>query len=429
MINKNAEASIISACMFSELAVTKSIEKLTAEDFRDITHRNMFEAISDLFNDNKSIDMLTIADRMTENGKEVDMLHINDISDLVMLDTSIDSHIDIVKKNTLTINTKKITAEIGNKIARNEDIAEVIDYGREEFMNIDTKDKNLTFTAEEAAMTAVQQTQEIQTNKVQIGLQTDIYELNKFVIFKKQEVVVVAAKKSVGKSALLSQFALYNARKGKRGAFIMLEGTASSLTNREISRIGSIDYGDITMGRMNAEQMERYREASEIFSKYPILISTERGLTFPQIHSKLVTFKNILGRLDWIVIDYIQKIKTNKGHSRQRELADLSEEFTTMAQHFDCPTFIGSQVNHEGITREAEDLENDADIVLKLRRPVFEHKSKFVKTTQFPQLNGDDMPNDYATLQITKNRNGRTGGVELRSMLEFQRFEDWQKVY
>ena len=133
MINKNAEASIIRACMFSELAVTKSIEKLTADYFRYITQRNMFEAISDLFNDNKSIDMLTIADRMTENGKEVDMLHLNDISDLVMLDTSIDSHIDIVKKNTLTINTKKITAEIGNKIARNEDIAEVINEEFEEF--------------------------------------------------------------------------------------------------------------------------------------------------------------------------------------------------------------------------------------------------------------------------------------------------------
>jgi len=137
--------------------------------------------------------------------------------------------------------------------------------------------------------------------------------------------------------------------------------------------------------------------------------------------------RNKLGNLDFIVIDYIQKIRTPKGHSRQRELADVSEELGVLAQDFDCPVFALSQVNHDGITREAEDMENDADVVLKLRREVFEHKSKFVKTTKFPQLNGVDMPEDYSVIQITKNKNGKTGGVELRSMLQFQRFEDWNK--
>ena len=429
MINKNAEASIISACMFSELAVTKSIEKLTAEDFRDITHRNMFEAISDLFNDNKSIDMLTIADRMTENGKEVDMLHLNDISDLVMLDTSIDSHIDIVKNNTLKVEAKKITAEVNNKIGSDEDITKVIDYAREEFMNIDNNQEDFVFTSQEAVIEAMKQTQHIHTNKVQIGLQTDIYELNKKVLFKAGNLIVVAAKKSVGKSVLASQFGFHNARKGKNGVMFNMEMTKEELVNREIARVGTIDYADISMGKMNAEQMVRYQEAGEEISKYPVIISTKRGITLPQIHSKLLMFKNKLNSLDFVVIDYIQLIKTPKGHSRQRELAEISNELKGMAQYFDCPFIVLSQVNHEGITREAEDLENDADIVLKLRRPVFEHKSKFVKTTQFPQLNGEDMPDDYATLQITKNRNGRTGGVELRSMLEFQRFEDWQKVY
>ena len=208
-----------------------------------------------------------------------------------------------------------------------------------------------------------------------------------------------------------------------------MEMTKEELVNREIARIGSIDYADISMGKMNKDQMEKYQTAGEEISQYPVIISTKRGLTLPQIHSKLLMIKNNLGKVDFVIIDYIQLIKTPKGHSRQRELAEISNELKGMAQDFNCPFIVLSQVNHEGITREAEDLENDADIVLKLRRPVFEHKSKFIKTTQFPQLNGDDMPNDYATLQITKNRNGRTGGIELRSMLEFQRFEDWNKVY
>jgi replicative DNA helicase len=180
---------------------------------------------------------------------------------------------------------------------------------------------------------------------------------------------------------------------------------------------------------MDSEQFTRYQKASEEFAKYPILYSLKRGLTFPQIKSKLIMMKNKLGRLDFIVIDYVQKIRTPKGHSRQRELADVSEELGVLAQEFDCPLFALSQVNDGGRTREAEDLENDADIVLKLRREVFEYRSLFIKTDKFPKLNGENMPEDYATLQITKNKNGRTGGVELRSKLEYQRFEDWDKVY
>ena len=346
-----------------------------------------------------------------------------------MLDTSIDSHIDIVKNNTLKVEAKKITAEVNNKIGSDEDITKVIDFARERFMNIDNNQEDFVFTSQEAVIEAMKQTQHIHTNKVQIGLQTDIYELNKKVLFKAGNLIVVAAKKSVGKSVLASQFGFHNARKGKNGVMFNMEMTKEELVNREIARVGTIDYADISMGKMNAEQMVRYQEAGEEISKYPVIISTKRGITLPQIHSKLLMFKNKLNSLDFVVIDYIQLIKTPKGHSRQRELAEISNELKGMAQYFDCPFIVLSQVNHEGITREAEDLENDADIVLKLRRPVFEHKSKFVKTTQFPQLNGDDMPNDYATLQITKNRNGRTGGVELRSMLEFQRFEDWDRVY
>lgn len=427
-INKNAQAWALSACLISEIAVTKVIDKLTESDFTAPELKDVFLAISSLFSKSKNIGIGTVMAEMERLGFKYDTGWFNEFGDLVLSDAHVDDHIEIILNESLKLKAKKITAEINNKLGANEDISDTIDYAREEFMGINANDENLVFTPEEAVIKAVNQTQEMQANPLQVGLQTDIYELNKMVIFKKQDVVVVAAKKSVGKSALLSQIVLFNARKGKKGAMILLEGTVANLTSREISRISRVDFSDIMMGRMNKEQMSRYQEASEIVAKYPILISTKRGLTFPQIQARLRTFKNKLGRLDWIVIDYIQKIRTPRGHSRQRELADLSEEFSTMAQDFDCPVFIGSQVNHEGITREAEDLENDADVVLKLRRQVFEYRSKFNKgNSTFPQKDGDKMPEDYATLQITKNKNGKTGGIELRSMLEFQMFEDWNK--
>jgi replicative DNA helicase len=426
---KNAQAWSLSACLISEIAVTKVIEKLTIDNFSEPELGNIFKAINSLFSKNTKIDILTLSSEMKKLGMEVNEGWLyTDFEDAVFSDDHIDEHIDIILKYTLKNNVKKLTAKITNKVGANEPIKDTIDFARESFMNIDTNNEEFVFTAQEAVMSAIKQTDNIHNNKVQVGLQTNIYDLNKKVIFKPADLIVIAAKKSVGKTVLLNQIAFFNARKGNKGVLINLEMRKEDIINREIARVGEIDYADISMGKMNKEQLERYQKASEEISQYPIIISTKRGLTVTQIHSKLLMFKNKLGRLDFVIIDYIQKIRTPKGHSRQRELASLSDEFGAMAQHFNCPFFIGSQVNHEGITREAEDLENDADVVLKLRREVFEYKSKFIKTTQFPQKDGLNMPEDYATLQITKNRNGRTGGIELRSALAFQRFEDWFKT-
>lgn len=427
---QNSCAWALAACLISEVAVTKIIDNLTEDNFMDSELRNIFNAISNLFAKNIKIDIVTIISELKKLGLEHNESWLYaDFDGAILTDSHIDEHIRIIKEHILTLNTKKITSEINNKIGINEDITEIIDFACKRFMNIDNNQEDFVFTSQEAVLSAMKQTEHIHTNKVQIGLQTDIYELNKKVLFKAGNLIVIAAKKSVGKSVFASQFGFFNARKGKYGVMFNMEMTKEELMNREIARISSIDYADISMGKMNKEQMERYQIAGEEISQYPVIISTKRGLTLPQIHSKLLMFKNRLSKLDFVVIDYIQLIKTPKGHSRQRELAEISNELKGMAQYFNCPFVVLSQVNHEGITREAEDLENDADIVLKLRRPVFEHKSKFIKTTQFPQLNGDDMPYDYATLQITKNRNGRTGGVELRAVLENQRFEEWNEIY
>jgi len=425
---KNAQAFVLSACLLSEVAVTKVIDKLTIDNFSESELRNIFTAISSLFDKNSNVNILNLSLEMKALKLDFNegWLYTKFV-DAVNSDITIDDDIKIVLDHTSKKKVTRLTANINNKIALNEPIDDVLDYAREGFMNINKEESKNMFNSQEAVIDTINKTQEIHVNKIQSGLRTNIYGLNKMVLFKKQNVVVIAAKKSVGKSALVSQIAFFNASQGKKGAMILLEGTINDLTNREISRMASIEYSDITMGRMNPIQFKKYQKASEAFAKYPILYSTKRGLTFPQIKSKLIMMRNKLGELDFIVIDYIQKIRTPKGHSRQRELADVSEELGVLAQDFDCPVFALSQVNHDGITREAEDLENDADVVLKLRREVFEHKSKFVKTTKFPKLNKMDMPEDYSVIQITKNKNGKTGGVELRSMLQFQRFEDWNK--
>ena len=147
-MNKNAEAFVLSACMDSELAVTKTIENLIESDFTELSHRNLFTAIQSLFNKNSKIDMLTIMDEMNKLNLEYDVGFINEVSDLVLTDSHIDTHISIVKEHSLMLNVKRINAEIGNKIGANEPINNTIDFARESFMNIDSKDEDFIFSAE-----------------------------------------------------------------------------------------------------------------------------------------------------------------------------------------------------------------------------------------------------------------------------------------
>lgn len=428
-MHKNAEASILSACFISEIAITKTLEKLNENDFTTVQHRYIFKAINSLFNKNKPIDLVTTMQEMENLNLDCDRLLINEISDIAMTDNHIDEHIKIVQKHTMRTNTSKITNNIQGQLRENEDIDGIIDYARNQFLGIDQEEQPNIYTAMEGVGLAIEESEKNSKDDTEIGMQSNIFELNRKVIFKKQNLVIIAAKKSVGKSALVNQIVFHNASKGKKGAIIALEGTIEDAYNREIARVGSIDYSDITMGRMDDRELDEYRKTAEKVAEYPVIISTKRGLTFQQIHAKLKRMEMQLKDLDFIVVDYIQKVRTPKNYSRQRELAELSEKLSTMAQEFDCPLFALSQVNHEGITREAEDLENDADIVLKLRRPMFEYRSKFSKNHRKPTLDGDEMPDDFASVHITKNKNGETGEVRLKAVLEYQRFESWDKIH
>lgn len=427
---KNAQGWALAACLDSEYAVTRVIENLEERNFSEVLLRNIFTCINSLFAKNVQIDAVTLLDEMKEKNFDFDRgwMLTKFMDSAGYSDSGVDDHIKIIKKHTLNLDVKILNSKIMGKIGDGNNIHEVIDYARDGYMNIDKAEDNFISDVPEAVVSAMKEVEKNHVNKVQTGLQSNIYNLNKKVLFKKGNLIIIAAKKSVGKTALANQIAFFNASQGKKGAIFNLEMSKEDLVNREIARVSGIDLADITMGRMNSEQFKLYQNAAESIMNYNVKISTKRGLTLPQIHSRSTIFKNQLGGLDFIIIDYMQKIRTLRGHSRQSELATLSEEIGVLAQHFGCPIFALSQVNHEGITREAEDLENDADIVLKLRRPMFEFLSKYSKDSQKPKLDGGEMPENYSLLKITKNRNGKTGTIILRAVLENQKFEEWGEI-
>jgi len=120
---KNAQALALSACLISEVAVTKVIEKLTIDNFSEPELRNIFKAINSLFSKNTKIDILTLSSEIKKLGMEVSESWLyKDFEDAVYSDDHIDEHIDLISKYTLMNNVKKLTAKINNKVGANEPI-------------------------------------------------------------------------------------------------------------------------------------------------------------------------------------------------------------------------------------------------------------------------------------------------------------------
>ena len=133
--------------------------------------------------------------------------------------------------------------------------------------------------------------------------------------------------------------------------------------------------------------------------------------------------------LDLIIIDYFQLIKGGIGDSRQQRLGDVSRGLKILAKHFGVPVIVPSQLNHEGITRESEDLENDSDIVLKLRRPAYDGYGTHLKKG-VNKISRDGewvVPEEhFAILEVTKNRSGRVGNIRLSFDGSHQQFNGWE---
>lgn len=423
-MSRNVESAILSACFISEESISKVVEQLTANDFTYKTHKEIFYCILNLFNRNEKIDLITVIAEKDKQKYNIENHDINEIADIVMTDTHIDSHIKLLQENTLKRNMKKFVLNLNNQLNEGNDINETIDTARETLMQIDTSNRKNDYTAMEAVLETVGQIEASMKSGKPVGLSTYIHDLDYYIIMKPGNLITIASKKGVGKTMLANQIGFENAFKDKKVVFFTMEMEVQELINREISRRAKINLSDINHGKV--EEIDRYNFEADVISSFSFIIDDNGKQTVPKIHSKLIKYQNKLKGLDLVIIDYIQLMKGGTGDSRQQRLADTSGNLKALAKYFKVPVIILSQLNHEGITREAEDIENDSDIVLKLRRPYYEEQ-KEIKREIDGEYKAVVPEENFAQLRVTKNRSGRTGKIDLTFMGQYQSFFGWEQ--
>ncbi|MEX0750208.1 MAG: replicative DNA helicase [Dehalococcoidia bacterium] len=256
--------------------------------------------------------------------------------------------------------------------------------------------------------------------------------------FHRSDLMVVAARPSVGKSALLLNFARNAAvAQNARVAIFTIEMSGEQLAQRLLAAESNIDASRLRLGQMNDVDERRAMQATGELSALDIYIDDSSVVTVPQLHTKLRRLKQQLGDLDLVVIDYLQLMHggSRNRDNRVQEVSEISRGLKMLARELDVPILAAAQLSRApemrqphipmlSDLRESGSIEQDADIVMFIYR-----EDVYVTREDWEMRNFDQpYPEGITKLIVAKHRNGPTGVVHLRFRSHLSRFEDLMVV-
>lgn len=236
------------------------------------------------------------------------------------------------------------------------------------------------------------------------------------------QLIIPAARPSVGKSTLALGFAVAAARKGLPVLVNTLEMSKRELWWRLLSRVGEIDLGKFTTGRLDAHDLERVREAKKTVDGWPVHID-DQAHTIEAIRSSARRFHQREGALSIWLVDYLQRIRSSqKFDRRDLEVGSWAREFKTLGGELGAAVVLPSQLNRGSEQRsdkrpqmsdmrDSGEIEQEADVVILLHRDDY-YDSESERAGE-------------ADLIFAKNRNGPKDTVTVAAQLHYARFTDW----
>ena len=276
---------------------------------------------------------------------------------------------------------------------------------------------------------SLQELEELGNKKNKIaGLQTGFYDLDRKISgLKKSNLIILAARPGMGKSALAVNIAVNITKRDNIGVLIFnLEMKDTEINNRIISSEAMIESTKISNGNLNEEDWNKFASTLATISDLPIYIDDTAGITIQEIRAKCKKLK-IEENIGLVIIDYLQLITPNskKNSTRENEVAEISRDLKVLAKELEIPIIAlsqlsraneksggkGGKVREPALSdlRDSGSIEQDADIVL------FIHRTGYYDKTDIANMNS-------AKVIIAKNRSGSMGDVELGWFGEYTKF-------
>ena len=419
--NIEAEKSLLGSMFWSKDALQKGCEEVSKDIFYLDSHAKIFEAIKSLYLNNTPVDITSLTTYLISNDKlkEVGGVeYLNEIIDSSITGANIEYYINLVSEKYTLRKMIEVATDIISKSSNAEmNASDTIDEAEKEILNISKFRKTSEFRKVQDVLTKAQNDLEMLSRnggKIQ-GLTTGFGELDSLTDgFKPTQLVILAARPAVGKTAFALNLGLAAAKSTKKNiAIFSLEMPAEQLIMRMISSLGQIDNKKLATGRLENEDWKRFNEAISILADTNIFFHDAGGVTPSEIKAKCRRLAAQGEGLGLVIIDYLQLIDSSARYqgSRQQEVSEISRALKTMALELEVPVIALSQLSRNvekredkkpvlSDLRESGSIEQDADIVAALHAPEVEG------------MPGDDVPVPIQLI-ILKHRNGPTKTIDL----------------
>ena len=428
--SEEAEQSVIGSILIDHDAVGVAAENLKPEDFYNLRHKEIFEAILDLYHDGKAVDLVTLKSQLEQRGKleaAGDMKYLTQVATAVPNSVHIRQYVKIVKDKALY----RRFIQLGNQVLQQSfttetPIEELSENVEKQVFNILQNRGSQDFShIKDVLMESFDDIEKVAANGGTVaGISTGFVDLDqKTAGLHPSDLVIVGARPAMGKTAFGLNLVQNAAVKGgKTCAVFNLEMSKKQIVNRMLACEAGVSMEHIRSGNMTDQDWEKLVEALGPLSEAPIYIDDTGGITFSEVRSKCRKLKIEHG-LDLVMIDYLQLMSGSgrAGDNRQQEISEISRGLKMMARELDVPVIALSQLSrtlesradHRPMMsdlRESGAIEQDADVIIFLYRDEYYHP--------------DSEDKNIAEVIIGKQRNGPVGTVKLRYDGEYTRFSN-----
>ncbi|MCH3915196.1 MAG: replicative DNA helicase [Acidaminococcaceae bacterium] len=432
--NVEAEQSVLGAMLLDGNAIDRVAEILRPEDFYRQDNRVIYEAILALRAKSQAVDLVTVTEELRHLGKLDEVggtATITALSNAVPTAANVMYHAKIVEEKALRRQLISAATDVASTGYEEEkDIAETIDSAEQKILAVANRRNTGEVTKiKDIVKSAMGRIEKLYDSKEAFtGLPTGFTDFDRMTSgLQPSDLIIVAARPSMGKSSLVLNIAQYVALKGKKSvAFFSLEMSKEQLVQRLLCSEAGIDASRLRIGQLQDEEWPKLVQAADKLSNAKIMLDDTPGITALEMRSKARRWKNENG-LDLIIVDYLQLMQgTSKRSSdnRQQEMSDISRSLKGLARELNVPVVALSQLSRsvESRTskrpmlsdlRESGALEQDADIVAFIYREDY--------------YDPDTENKNIAEFIIAKHRNGPVGTVQLFFQKDITRFYDLSK--
>ena len=455
--NLEAEQALIGSVLVNNDIIDEISNITNSQKFFDPGHRKIYEVIENLNSKGMIANPITLKNYFETNESLAEVGGVDYLVKLTRFSSSIKQAIDYAKiihemyvRRELIIISENLAEESKND-EQNKTGENIIEDTEKSLFNLAERGNfSQSFLKFNQALdqTIEMATKARQNDQGIVGVPTGLTELDeKLGGLHKSDLVIIAGRPSMGKTALATNIAYYAAKKIHDNnekssiAFFSLEMSSEQLSTRILSEQSRIRSNDIRRGKVAEKEFEQFIETSKNISDLPLYIDETPAITIASMSNRARRIKRLFG-LDLVVVDYIQLMKSGsfKNDGRVQEISEITQGLKALAKQLDVPVLALSQLSRQveqrddkkpqlSDLRESGSIEQDADVVMFVYREAYYLERKEPRPATVEHAEWQAKMNEVSNLAeiiIGKQRHGPTGNIMLEFEAMFTKFKDIQ---